>query len=262
MEYSERRGSKQRTFERSASYSAAIGNSFDNSSARDSIEIPNIINTEVYINEELKRHRRSVVPNDVVEFAKILKDNSDEVINFGSEDLSSNESENECHTNGLVLKIDDENNTSNSSPSTVYKNTTLCGRELDNIYEENICVAPESIVTSHTYSTTPYSRRIRGPKKRLVNILLCCLLFVILFLENDLNYIFRRKHQVGRSVLSRRVIHKNGEENVPIRGKLPGQSMKYLRDTVHTIVSIIPFIIINIIRALIASIVRNIFHVP
>lgn len=49
---------------------------------------------------------------------------------------------------------------------------------------------------------------------------------------------FRRRH--GRPTRSRRVVLKDGEENVPIRSNIPSKGIKYMRDLVNTVVSSLP----------------------
>lgn len=216
MSNKDRRGSRARPFERSSSYSAAIGNSIS------SIELPNIGNTEVYTNEELKKRYR--ISQNYVEGKEIIfpyNDNDDtnefdEVFSYQTQ-YSSDGSVDGA---GLVMKIDVECTTETSSPSTVYKqlssNSTQplvsnAQDDLDNIEVEPIYSSVQETATNaHGYST-PYSRRRKEQT--------------------------RRRHQVGRPIRSRRVILKNGEDNVPVRSNIPSKSMKYMRDIVNTIIN-------------------------
>ncbi|XP_049881017.1 G protein-activated inward rectifier potassium channel 3-like isoform X2 [Pectinophora gossypiella] len=76
----------------------------------------------------------------------------------------------------------------------------------NSIYED-----PDTLGPSAAGYSTPYSRR---KKKGTVH---------------------RRRH--GRRLRSRRVVNKNGEENVPIRSNIPAKSMKYMRDIVNTVIN-------------------------
>lgn len=111
LEGESRRESRNRALERSASYSEAIGNG-----SGSSIEIPSIVNTDVYANEELKKHYRisqtyvegkeiafpSGVTNvDTKKFLRIPIDES-------SQDSSIYSSEDEHTDGGLVMTIDVE----------------------------------------------------------------------------------------------------------------------------------------------------------
>ncbi|VVC92701.1 unnamed protein product [Leptidea sinapis] len=177
---SERRGSRNRALERSLSYSEAIGNG----SARSSIEIPRIANTEVYTNEELKKHYRisqTYVEGKEIVFPNIVT-NVDTTVPMDFGDAS---------TRPLV---------SSSSPNDTYESIEP---DREGIYNE----APSSVFE---YST-PYSKRRRAAKR--------C----------------RRQH--GRPMRSRRVVHKSGEENVPVRSNIPSKSMKYMRDIVNTVIN-------------------------
>lgn len=177
----ERRGSRPRPFERSSSYSAAIGNSFGNCSVQSSIEIPNIVNTEVYNNEEIKNRYR--ISQTYVEGKEIVfpcavnnkpNNNADEVIAYGSNYASSDESDDENALNGLVMKIDIENNTETSTPSTVYRNisnastqpvtsTTVTGEDIEVEEEIYTSIADANPSNAHGYST-PYTKR-RKPSR-------------------------------------------------------------------------------------------------
>ncbi|XP_050676023.1 G protein-activated inward rectifier potassium channel 3-like [Leptidea sinapis] len=215
---SERRGSRNRALERSLSYSEAIGNG----SARSSIEIPRIANTEVYTNEELKKHYRisqTYVEGKEIVFPNIVTNVDTTVpMDFGGYVYSSQSSEDEQTDSGLIMTIDVETESprssdkrnvsdastrplvSSSSPNDTYESIEP---DREGIYNE----APSSVFE---YST-PYSKRRRAAKR--------C----------------RRQH--GRPMRSRRVVHKSGEENVPVRSNIPSKSMKYMRDIVNTVIN-------------------------
>lgn len=183
-----RRGSRNRAFDRSLSYSEAIGYE----SCRSSIEIPNISNTEVYNNEELKnRYRISqtyvegkeiIFPlavnninaadlrNDQERYPEVFDDNMY---------LSSEDTDDEHAAKGLVMKIDVENNenpklstptirlTSNGSTQPTV-GSSLPTEDLDSIEIDNSSMyqtIPDGHMSiAHGYST-PYSRRKKNGKQ-------------------------------------------------------------------------------------------------
>ncbi|XP_059056061.1 G protein-activated inward rectifier potassium channel 3-like [Achroia grisella] len=221
----ERRGSRSRALERSLSYSAAIGNN----SVRSSIEIPSIVNTEVYTNEELKKHYRisqTYVEGKEIYFPTQTNNiENNEGVPLSQDDTATDASmsslEDENTFTGLTLTIDVEHDSSKSTgtrhisnastqpvmSSTVPSLPTELYDEIamDNIYDENETVT----ASAHGYST-PYTRRRKKGTPR-------------------------RRH--GRRMRSRRVVQKNGEENVPVRSNIPSKSIKYMRDIVNTVIN-------------------------
>lgn len=191
IESESRRGSRTRALERSLSYSEAIGNG----SGRSSIEIPSIVNTDVYANEELKKHYRisqtyvegkeisfpsGVTNEDTKNFLRIP-------IDEGSQDSSIYSSEDEHGDRGLVMTIDvgdistspkdsdvtkplSERSTLPIASSSVDTNTNHI---YDSIETAESIETPDSMFegrdttfgpSAHAYST-PYSRR----KKRITH---------------------------------------------------------------------------------------------
>ncbi|XP_052749446.1 G protein-activated inward rectifier potassium channel 3-like [Galleria mellonella] len=223
----ERRGSRARALERSLSYSAAIGNN----SGRSSIEIPSIVNTNVYTNEELKKHYRisqTYVEGKEIYFPTYVSnvDNNESIPLSAYEaaaDTSQCSSEDEQNYTGLTLTIDVEHDSSKSegtrhisnastqavassnsppsAPTELYEDINV----LESVYDESETVA----TSAHGYST-PYTRRRKKGTHRL-------------------------RH--GRKMRSRRVVLKNGEENVPVRSNIPSKSIKYMRDIVNTVIN-------------------------
>ncbi|KAM3957205.1 ATP-sensitive inward rectifier potassium channel 12 [Aphomia sociella] len=221
----ERRGSRSRTLERSLSYSAAIGTG----SGRSSIEIPSIVNTDVYTNEELKKHYRisqTYVEGKEIYFPTYVSnvDTKETIPSSGdglATDTSQYSSEDEHIDQGLTLTIDVEKDSpksevarhvssastqplvssSTSAPMALYDKIEV----MDSIFDENDTVSP----SAHGYAT-PYTRR---RKKRT------------------------HRSRAGRRMRSRRVVHKNGEENVPVRSNIPSKSIKYMRDLVNTVIN-------------------------
>ncbi|KAI5631571.1 inward rectifier potassium channel domain-containing protein [Phthorimaea operculella] len=240
MDVTERRGSKPRVLERSFSYSEAIGND----SRRSSIQIPSINNTEVYTNEELKKHHRisqtyvegreitfpTNNPTTVVDTKETIP--SGEGLATDSSQYDSEDEENQ----GLVLSIDVE--PSSSSPrgysdlSTQYANspgfvspvptfessgpTDFISSGPTDIYDRidraDSSVDENDIHTTATSYATPYSKR----KKRGT---------------------VHRRRRSGRPIRSRRVVLKDGSENVPIRSNIPAKRLKYMRDVVNTVIN-------------------------
>ncbi|XP_039746836.1 ATP-sensitive inward rectifier potassium channel 1-like [Pararge aegeria] len=221
----ERRGSKARAFERSFSYSAAIGNV----SERSSIEIPTMTNTEVYTNEDFKKHYRisqTYVEGKEIVFPYIVTNINCEDANttqLEGEYSSQYSSEDEQADVGLVMTIDVETESPKSSEkrnisdastqpvvgsvnsAEIYDTIEMAG-SIDNDTTTN------TVPTNAYYDySSPYTRRSKKGKKN--------------------------RRQPGRPVRSRRVVHKSGEENVPVRSNIPAKSMKYMRDIVNTVIN-------------------------
>ncbi|XP_068624161.1 G protein-activated inward rectifier potassium channel 3-like [Battus philenor] len=214
----ERRGSRTRTLERSLSYSAAIGNG----SGRSSIEIQPMVNTEVYTNEEMKKHYRisqTYVEGKEISFPSTPAVDFPQV--YGPSMNAQYSSEEDNADTGLTMTIDVETNDSPKSDARNVSNAstrvtasssatyeTYDGIELiESVYNDPNDTAGSS---GHVYST-PYSKRRKKGRKR------------------------RRQH--GRPIRSRRVVHKSGEENVPVRSNIPAKSLKYMRDIVNTVIN-------------------------
>ncbi|XP_063633212.1 G protein-activated inward rectifier potassium channel 3-like [Cydia splendana] len=86
----------------------------------------------------------------------------------------------------------------------------------DNIYDTIEVV--ESVYENDHYTGPPsqgYSSRLGKRKKK----------------EN------RHRRRAGRKTRSRRVVCKDGEENVPVRSNIPAKSIKYARDIVNTVIN-------------------------
>ncbi|KPJ03904.1 Inward rectifier potassium channel irk-1 [Papilio xuthus] len=225
MEFdNERRGSRTRALERSLSYSAAIGNG----SGRSSIEIPAMVNTEVYTNEEIKKHYRisqTYVEGKEITFPNVItnvdSNSSQPYIDSKISEISQYSSEDETTDNGLTMTIDVETESQSpkssetrhiSDASTQPMVSSIVTNETyDRIdFIESIYNDPDDLAGGHGYST-PYSKRRKKRKKR--------------------------RHQHGRPIRSRRVVYKSGEENVPVRTNIPAKSIKYMRDIVNTVIN-------------------------
>ncbi|PZC83186.1 hypothetical protein B5X24_HaOG208277 [Helicoverpa armigera] len=223
-----RRGSRNRALERSLSYSEAIGNG----SGRSSIEIPNIVNTDVYTNEELKKHYRisqTYVEGKEIAFSSGHTDNKNYLkvpIDEASQESSIYSSEDDQTDRGLVMSIDVEESPKDSDvtkPFSERSTLPIASSSVDtntnHIYDTIETIeTPDSIFdgrettygpSAHGYST-PYSKR----RKRITH---------------------RQRH--GRPRRSRRVVLKNGEENVPVRSNISAKSIKYMRDIVTTVIN-------------------------
>ncbi|XP_047036611.1 ATP-sensitive inward rectifier potassium channel 1-like [Helicoverpa zea] len=223
-----RRGSRNRALERSLSYSEAIGNG----SGRSSIEIPNIVNTDVYTNEELKKHYRisqTYVEGKEIAFSSGPSDNKNYLkvpIDEASQESSIYSSEDDQTDRGLVMSIDVEESPKDSDvtkPFSERSTLPIASSSVDtntnHIYDTIETIeTPDSIFdgrettygpSAHGYST-PYSKR----RKRITH---------------------RQRH--GRPRRSRRVVLKNGEENVPVRSNISAKSIKYMRDIVTTVIN-------------------------
>ncbi|XP_075986265.1 G protein-activated inward rectifier potassium channel 3-like [Anticarsia gemmatalis] len=217
-----RRGSRSRALERSLSYSEAIGNN----SGRSSIEIPNIVHTDVYFNEELKKQYRisqTYVEGKEIAFPSVVtnvdtKNFLQVPTIYDSQESSHYSSEDEHIDEGIIMTIDvedaktsdDTRHVSDASTRVMASSSTN-----DHIYDRIETVTEDSVIDEREtiappgYST-PYSRR----RKRSTH---------------------RRRH--GRPIRSRRVVLKNGEENVPVRSNIPAKSIKYARDIVNTVIN-------------------------
>ncbi|CAG5006702.1 unnamed protein product [Parnassius apollo] len=227
MEFdNERRESRTRGLERSSSYSAAMGNG----SERSSIEIQPMANTEVYINEEIKKHYRisqTYVEGREITFPTTVtnvdtKQTAPPSIASVLTDNSQYSSEEENTDNGLTMTIDVESNESPKTSGTRQISDTLTQPVLsssvtDEMYDriefvESIYSDVDDTVgySAHGYST-PYSKRKKKGSRH------------------------RRQH--GRPIRPRRVVYKSGEENVPVRSNIPAKSIKYMRDIVNTVIN-------------------------
>ncbi|CAG9792294.1 unnamed protein product [Diatraea saccharalis] len=226
-----RRGSRSRALERSLSYSEAIGNG----SGRSSIEIPRIDNTDVYYNEELKKHYRisqTYVEGKEIVFPSIITNiDTKETIPSSGEglltDASQYSSEDEQTDGGIVMTIDVEHDSPRTSESTTRHHLSdvstqpMASLQTDSELYDRIEYADDiysDIGTSHTLGpsasqrySAPYTRRSKNSKKQ--------------------------RFQRGRPTRSRRVVFKNGDENVPVRRNIPSKSIKYMRDIVNTVIN-------------------------
>lgn len=151
-----RRSSRSRALERSLSYSEAIGNG----SGRSSIEIPRMVNTDVYTNEELKKHYRisqTYVEGNEISFPYNIT-NTDTKENILSNDgLTSSQYSSE--DDGLVMTIDEES----LKTSDLKQLSELSSPVVENDYDriemldfDDTTIGPPT----HGYST-PYSKRKR-----------------------------------------------------------------------------------------------------
>ncbi|KAG6451724.1 hypothetical protein O3G_MSEX007310 [Manduca sexta] len=215
----ERRGSRSRALERSLSYSEAIGNW----SGRSSIEIPSMVNTDVYANEELKKHYR--ISQTYVEGKEISFPSAGAYIDMNEipakvEVLASSQysSEDEQTDSGLVMTIDVEESIRSSEVKPLSDASTqpMVSSEVTTDIYDRIEVA-DSIFDERTIGpsavgySTPYSKRKRRSS--------------------------RHRRRPGRPTRSRRAVYKNGDENVPIRRNIPAKSIKYMRDLVNTVIN-------------------------
>lgn len=172
---------KTRPLERSLSYNEAIGND----SRRSSIQIPSILNTDVYTNEELKKHYRisqTYVEGKEISFPTVVtnvdtkdpKDISSSRDGLAT-DASQYSSEDETTDRGLTMSIDIECTSYPSSPRTDVKpfsetSTALVYSSIptdiydridaaDSLYDER-----DGGPSAHGYST-PYSRRKKSKNR-------------------------------------------------------------------------------------------------
>lgn len=176
----ERRGSRSRALERSLSYSEAIGNG----SGRSSIEIPRMVNTDVYTNEELKKHYRisqTYVEGKEIAFPSgITNYESNEIPNhveiLGTSSQYSSEDE---HTDlGLTMTIDIDDSAKSSDVTKMNSNSSthpMVGSEVradiydrievaDSIFDDHDTIGPSAI----SYSTPFSKRKKKGTTHRLV----------------------------------------------------------------------------------------------
>ncbi|XP_072946561.1 G protein-activated inward rectifier potassium channel 3-like [Epargyreus clarus] len=219
MDYAgERRGSKNRALERSLSYSAAIGNG----SGRSSIEIPAMVNTEVYTNEEIKKHYRisqSYVEGKEISFPMVAtnfdtKQNIPSVVDTGFSSQFS--SEDETTDDGLIMTIDVDTDSPKTSDTRQFSDATtrpmVSSSGTNDVYDRIDLI--ESVYDSTTAPSTNFTNYSKRKKR-----------------SN------RRRHQPGRPIRSRRAVCKSGEENVPVRSNIPAKSIKYMRDIVNTVIN-------------------------
>ncbi|RVE54683.1 hypothetical protein evm_000804 [Chilo suppressalis] len=226
-----RRGSRSRALERSLSYSEAIGSG----SGRSSIEIPRIDNTDVYFNEEMKKQYRisqTYVEGKEIAFPSIVTNiDTNETIPSSGEGLLSDtshySSEDDEHIDGgIVMTIDVEHDSPRTSESTKHNFSDASTQPMaspqteselydridyaEDIYSEIGTNTNTLAPSAHNYSA-PYTRRSKNSKKQ--------------------------RFQRGRPTRSRRVVFKNGDENVPLRRNIPAKSIKYMRDIVNTVIN-------------------------
>lgn len=175
---------KPRPFERSFSYSEAIGDD----SRRSSIQIPSIMNTDVYTNEELKKHYR--ISQTYFEGKEIsfpsgttnidIKDlNAIPSTGGLATDTSQYSSEDETPDYGLTMAIDVECTSYPSSPRTDTKpfsdasTAIVCSSmptDTENIYDridpvDSLYDERHGGPSAHGYST-PYTRRNTGGRRK------------------------------------------------------------------------------------------------
>lgn len=171
-----RRGSRSRALERSLSYSEAIGNG----SGRSSIDIPRIGETDVYINEELKKHYR--ISQTYVEGKEIafntpmshIETNPLKTHDGTTTDASQYSSEDEMAYGGLTMTIDVDQE-SPKTDGTYYTSEmstrVMVSENTDNVIYDRIEMADfddtttTNLPSAHGYSN-PYSRRRKGSKHR------------------------------------------------------------------------------------------------
>ncbi|KAL0860285.1 hypothetical protein ABMA27_009702 [Loxostege sticticalis] len=230
-DHTQRRGSRSRALERSLSYNEAIGNSSDSPP----IEIPTIDNTEVYFNEELKKQYRisqTYVEGKEIAFPSIITniDTNDPIPSSGDglqTDGSQYSSEDEQAGGCIMMTIDVEHDSPKTSNSTRHfsnastrpmnsfhtPSSDLYDRidRLDNDNDIYSTIGTTDTIgpSAYTYSA-PYTKRSKKT-------------------------IHRRKR--GPPTRSRRVVQKNGDENVPVRSNIPSKNIKYMRDIVNTVIN-------------------------
>lgn len=166
----ERRGSRSRALTRSLSYSEAIGNR----SGRSSIEIPSIVNTEVYTNEDIKKQYRisqTYVEGKEITFTNYEPNTQKEL---QLEEYSSQyTTDDEKTDDGLVMTIDidvespkssDKRNISDASTQPlVYSNVS--SNDYDTIETINSLNTGDPMTQNQGYAHS-YTRRRRGKKCR------------------------------------------------------------------------------------------------
>lgn len=169
----ERRGSRSRALERSLSYSEAIGNG----SGRSSIEIPSMVNTDVYTNEELKKHYRisqTYVEGKEIAFPSVVTNYDSKqdapIYEVVTTDASVYTSEDEQTDDGLVLTIDESESYKNSEATKVVSDGSR-RTDTNDIYDtievaDSVIDGHETLGPSaHAYST-PYTKRKKSTKHR------------------------------------------------------------------------------------------------
>lgn len=148
-----RRGSRSRALERSLSYSEAIGNI----SGRSSIEIPRMVNTDVYTNEELKKQFRisqSYVEGKEISFPYNIT-NTDTKETIGGNDAPTF-SQYSSEDDGLVMTIDED------SLKAELKSSDLSSPVVENDYDRiEMADFDSTTVGPATMYSTPYSKRKR-----------------------------------------------------------------------------------------------------
>lgn len=150
-----RRGSRSRALERSLSYSEAIGNS----SHRSSIEIPRMVNTDVYTNEELKKHFRisqSYVEGKEISFPYNIT-NTDAIEPIPSNDGLTSQYSSE--DDGLVMTIDED-----SLKADLKESSPVVDNDFDRIEMADLDDMTVGPPTTYGYAT-PYSKRKRWGKR-------------------------------------------------------------------------------------------------
>ncbi|XP_061705034.1 G protein-activated inward rectifier potassium channel 3-like [Cydia pomonella] len=215
-----RRGSRSRALERSLSYSEAIGNG----SKRSSIEIPRIVDTDVYNNEELKKqYRISQIEGKEIAFPTVQINYDTQVVpstqSFVTGSSLYSSEDDQCQ--GLVMTIDVETDSPTTGTTRIFSDASTRPLESSNVTSDNIydtIEVVESVYENDHYTGPPsqgYSSRLGKRKKK----------------EN------RHRRRAGRKTRSRRVVCKDGEENVPVRSNIPAKSIKYARDIVNTVIN-------------------------
>ncbi|XP_063370630.1 G protein-activated inward rectifier potassium channel 3-like [Cydia amplana] len=215
-----RRGSRSRALERSLSYSEAIGTG----SKRSSIEIPRIVDTDVYNNEELKKqYRISQIEGKEIAFPAVQINYDTQVVpstqSFVTGSSLCSSEDDQCQ--GLVMTIDVETDSPTTGTTRNFSDASTRPLASSNVTSDNIydtIEVVESVYENDHYTGPPsqgYSSRLGKRKKK----------------EN------RHRRRAGRKTRSRRVVCKDGEENVPVRSNIPAKSIKYARDIVNTVIN-------------------------
>lgn len=165
----ELRGSpKPRPFERSLSYSEAIGND----SRRSSIQIPSIMNTDVYANEELKKHCRisqAYVEGKEISFPPVVTNidtNNTIAIPTSADglatDTSQYSSEDETTDYGLTMTIDIES----SYPSSPRTDTKPFSETSTALIYSSLPTDTENIYDRIDTVDSLYEEKVGGPSAR------------------------------------------------------------------------------------------------
>lgn len=158
MANSERRGSRSRALERSLSYSEAIGDD----SRRSSIHIPTMNQTDVYTNEELKKHYR--ISQTYVEGKEISFPSGVPTTNVDTNPSSINSQQSYDKDDGLILSIDSDSPISGtrhfSDTSTQPVESSSVPIDMYDRIEVADSMYDERYDTSQTHGySTPFSRR-------------------------------------------------------------------------------------------------------